>query len=185
MVYISFKEFHSREFPSSPSKGVYMEKHTKLNTHFKGYLVGKGYVRATKALNLMKNQFSGRVRKDGVTPVYAHSLEIAAQLRTYTFPPQVSEEDVLIVALLHDILEDTDYMSVDIQSTYGANILDAVRLLTKASDYDNRIYYANILMNILAVIVKCMDRIHNLDQRARSPYDFGSKRRIPRTGSIP
>lgn len=142
-------------------EGEIFINHEKLYTHFKGYLVGKKYHLALKALNLMKAQFEGKLRKDGVTPVYAHSLSVAAYLRTFTYPEGM-EEKVLLVAILHDILEDTEYMSADIGKYFGADILAAVRLVTKKSNYVNDTYYEAILGDVLSVFVKVADRIHNL-----------------------
>lgn len=133
----------------------------KRLSHFKGYLIGRRYGNATKALQLMRKQFHLQVRKDGVTPVYSHSLQVAALLRTYEFNESM-EEKVLIVALLHDILEDTDFMSKDMSAQFGEEITDAVARLTKGSVYNNGAYYDGILASRLSTIVKIADRFHNL-----------------------
>ncbi|MBR3149165.1 MAG: bifunctional (p)ppGpp synthetase/guanosine-3',5'-bis(diphosphate) 3'-pyrophosphohydrolase [Eubacterium sp.] len=71
--------------------------------------------------------------------------------------------DYQIAALFHDLLEDTDATEHDLMVN-GANaeIVEAVRLLTKHKDCVMRDYVSKIKRNDMAFVVKCADRLHNL-----------------------
>jgi len=65
--------------------------------------VGKPYnfSRIQQAVNLMKKQHVLRKRKSG-EPYYAHPFIVAQKVSHYT-----TDEDALLGALLHDVVEDT------------------------------------------------------------------------------
>ena len=69
----------------------------------KGYLKGKGFNDALKAINLAETAHSTALRKSG-EPFVSHPIRIANALVSLG----VEDEKILIVAILHDILEDTD-----------------------------------------------------------------------------
>ena len=69
---------------------------------------------------------------------------------------------VLVVALLHDVVEDTEYPTATLKDVFGLDIWECVKLLTKNSQYVNDKYYAGIPHNAIAAIVKGADRMHNL-----------------------
>ncbi len=60
--------------------------------------------RLQKAIDFMKaaHRSIGQTRKDGVRPYEVHPLDVMARLQN----AGVTDEDVLIAALLHDVLED-------------------------------------------------------------------------------
>lgn len=70
--------------------------------------------------------------------------------------------DVQIAALFHDLLEDTDATESEILFYGNAEILKAVKLLTKQKGYDMAEYVAGIRQNKTAFAVKAADRLHNL-----------------------
>ena len=70
--------------------------------------------------------------------------------------------DVQIAALFHDLLEDTDATESEILFYGNAEILKAVKLLTKQKGYDMAEYVAGIRQNEMAFAVKAADRLHNL-----------------------
>ncbi len=73
-------------------------------------------------------------------------------------------EDYVIVALLHDVLEDSDKYSLkDIESAFGKDIADAVLELTKLKGTSYQKYLFNIT-NPLAVVVKIYDAHFNLTE---------------------
>ncbi len=76
-----------------------------------------------------------------------------------------------IVALLHDILEDTDYPPEEIEIIFGSNVLNSIKLLTfKKNIYpinqnvfnDRKDYYAAISEDPIAKVVKAADRFVNI-----------------------
>ena len=70
--------------------------------------------------------------------------------------------DVQIAALFHDLLEDTNAKESEILFYGNAEILKAVKLLTKQKGYDMAEYVAGIRQNKTAFAVKAADRLHNL-----------------------
>lgn len=138
-----------------------ISKEEKLLTHFRGYLVGRRYYQAQRALDIMMTSMEGMIRKDGVTPVWAHSLSVAAYTRNLPIPDS-DMENIIIVALLHDVVEDTEYPSAQIKEIFGNEVWTSVKLLTKNSKLSTEEYYKGIPTNALASIVKGADRIHNL-----------------------
>ena len=74
------------------------------------------------------------------------------------------KKDLLYIAYLHDILEDTD-CSIDDLADIGLSesIIDAINLLTKTKNYNYVTYIENIKQNKLAKIVKIADTLSNLE----------------------
>ena len=107
-----------------------------------------------KALELARKYHSGQVDKAG-KPYINHILRVAENCKT---------EKQKIVALLHDIIEDTEITKEDLYY-FGFNqeVVEAVGILTKRSDilYDD--YIRRIRNNELARQVKICDLKDNSD----------------------
>ena len=80
-----------------------------------------------------------------------------------------------ITALFHDLLEDTDATEEEILALSNAEVLEAVKLLTKQKGYVMADYVAAIRKNDMAFAVKGADRLHNL--RCALVCDTDFKRR--------
>ena len=102
--------------------------------------------------------------------VQAHKGQMYGNLPYFTHPLQVAEavinptHDEIIVALLHDVVEDTKYCEQDIRSSFGKTISDAVALLTEDSNLSykeniNRIIESD---SIAAIKVKWADNKINM-----------------------
>lgn len=77
----------------------------------------------------------------------------------------MQDEDTTIAALLHDVVEDTDYTFDDLQKMgFPAHILEALRLLTHDNDVPYMEYVAALKHNPIARAVKLADLRHNSDQ---------------------
>ena len=101
------------------------------------------------AYNAHKNQFD----KSGVPYIY-HPFHVAEQMKT---------ENECIVALLHDVVEDTEITLEQLESIFSDEIIEPLKLLTKdniTSYYD---YIMRIMKNPIAKSVKIEDLKHNLD----------------------
>lgn len=73
-------------------------------------------------------------------------------------------EAYVAVALLHDVLEDTDATVVTlIEAGITAEVIEAVALLTKTPGEPNIDYYARLRDNELARVVKLADIADNTD----------------------
>lgn len=76
----------------------------------------------------------------------------------------VDELDAKIVAVLHDILEDTDITKEDLfEYGFSKNIVYAIELLTKPKKQEYMTYIKNLSENSIARKVKLVDLKHNMD----------------------
>jgi (p)ppGpp synthase/HD superfamily hydrolase len=71
------------------------------------------------------------------------------------------DEDLLCIALGHDLLEDTDVDYQYLVFNFNKRIADGILALTKSTDYDA--YKEQVKSNKDAVIVKMADLRHNSD----------------------
>lgn len=87
----------------------------------------------------------------------------------YVFHPfhlaeQMDNEDAVILALLHDVVEDTPTTQEDLRRMgFPENVLEALRLLTHDDAVPYMDYVALIAQNPLARQVKLADLRHNSD----------------------
>lgn len=88
-------------------------------------------------------------------PYVFHPFHLAEQMET---------EETTIVALLHDVVEDTPYTFADLeQMGFGEDVLEALKLLTHDDEVDYMDYVAEIKKNPIATAVKMADLRHNSD----------------------
>lgn len=107
-----------------------------------------------KALEIAMKAHKGQVDKAGVE--YIEHPKYVASL--------VSTEEEKTVALLHDVIEDSEYRLGDLNAAgFSENILMAVALLTKIPGSSYQIYLEGIKSNKLACRVKLADLKHNSD----------------------
>ncbi|MGL4992492.1 MAG: HD domain-containing protein [Sarcina sp.] len=128
--------------------------------YLKGYLRGKNYLDAIRALNLAEKLHSGQKRRSG-EPYIIHPVRVANGLISLG----IVDENIVISALLHDILEDTKVTYEELLDLYklpaeAANII--LRLTKKSENYDADEYYEVIGECPKATIVKIADRCHNI-----------------------
>lgn len=109
-----------------------------------------------------------QVRKGSVPlPYITHLLAVAMIVEEYT-----SEEDVVIAALLHDTLEDTDYTAEELQEDFGETVLKIVESLSEPQNNADKKYtwreqkqrYAAQLKkaSLGALLIAAADKIHNM-----------------------
>lgn len=140
-------------------------KFMKLSIALRYYLQGAKYFNALKAYNFAE-KFHNGTRKDGFTKEIQHQIEIAHYARTLPVLPK-NAEDIYTIIFLHDIMEDKDISSEELEAKFGENVAICVKILSKCErDYpktlDNELYYINIGNNPFTAIIKGCDRIHNL-----------------------
>ncbi len=99
----------------------------------------------------------------------AHKDQLDKSGLPYVFHPfhlaeQMDDEDSTIVALLHDVAEDSNYTLKDIRGMgFGKDVMDALTLLTHDESEDYMSYVKKIAGNPLARKVKLADLAHNSD----------------------
>lgn len=113
------------------------------------------YTDKTKAaLKLCYEKHQGQLDKSGIPYVF-HPFHLAEQM---------SDENTTIVALLHDIIEDTD-CTLDFlaEKGFSKEVIDAVALMTHAEGVEYMDYVREIAKNPIAKAVKKADLKHNSD----------------------
>lgn len=76
------------------------------------------------------------------------------------------------VALLHDVVEDSDVHLDDIEfAGFPSQIVDAVNAITRRVDEAYRVYIERVARNPLAVKVKLADLSDNMDPRRQTKMD--------------
>jgi len=113
------------------------------------------YTEKTKrALKLCYRAHAGQTDKSGL-PYVHHPFHLAEQM---------NDEDSTVVALLHDVVEDTDYTIGDIKGMgFGDAVVEALKLLTHDPAVPYMEYIKAIADNPLAKKVKLVDLEHNSD----------------------
>ena len=107
-----------------------------------------------KALKISFNAHKDQVDKTGVPYVF-HPFHLAEQM---------DDEKSTCVALLHDVVEDTDYTFDDLRNEgFTKEIIDAIKLLTHDPSVPYLDYVNMIKENSIARKVKLADLKHNSD----------------------
>lgn len=107
-----------------------------------------------KALKLCFEAHRNQLDKSGMPYVF-HPFHLAEQMDT---------EESTTVALLHDVVEDTDYTLEDLKAMgFPNNVIDALALMTHDLRVPYMEYVKAISANSLATKVKLADLRHNSD----------------------
>ncbi len=92
-----------------------------------------------------------------------------------------SDEDVLVAAVLHDVVEDTLATSKDVQDRFGAHVMGMVMEVTDDKSFEKskrkalQVEHAPHL-SPGAKLVKLADKIHNCEDLIRNPPEWSSER---------
>ena len=105
-------------------------------------------------MKLCYEAHAGQTDKSGL-PYFHHPMHLADQM---------DDEDSTIVALLHDVVEDTEYTFSDLEAVgFGDAVIGALRLLTHDDAVPYLDYVREIAKNPIARKVKMADLTHNSD----------------------
>lgn len=122
-----------------------------------------------KAMIFCYEAHKGQTDKTGVPYVF-HPFHVAEQM---------TDEATTVVALLHDVVEDTDYTLDNIAAMgFGQDIVDAVALMTHEDDVPYLDYVARLKDNPVARAVKLADLAHNSDLSRLGKVDDETKDRL-------
>ena len=80
------------------------------------------------AIRVAATQHQGQLRHDGITPFIIHPIEVAAIVSQYS-----TNEDAIIAAWLHDVVEDTGYPLSKITANFGSKVAEIIASLTDPS----------------------------------------------------
>lgn len=107
-----------------------------------------------KALKLSFEAHKEQVDKSGMPYVY-HPFHLAEQM---------VDEETTIVALLHDVVEDTSYTLDDLRSMgFCDEVIEAIALMTHDKSVPYFDYIDSVSKNPIARVVKLADLKHNCD----------------------
>lgn len=107
-----------------------------------------------KALKIAYDAHHGQVDCNNV-PYIFHPYHLAEQM---------TDEITTCVALLHDVVEDTQVTMQQLEREFPVQVIEALKLLTHDSDTDYFEYIKAIKNNPVAKVVKLADLLHNSDQ---------------------
>lgn len=107
-----------------------------------------------KALKLAYDAHHGQTDKSGM-PYIFHPFHLAEQM---------PDEITTCVALLHDVVEDTDVTLKELEHEFPGEVIEALRLLTHDDETDYFEYVKAIGSNPVAKLVKLADIDHNSDE---------------------
>ncbi len=143
--------------------------------------------RVEQALKAATVLHKDQVRKGSVPiPYISHLVAVSFIIMDYT-----DEEDVVIAALLHDTLEDTDYTTDELREDFGGYVRDIVEGVSEPQHTKQKTYswreqkkaYAKQLKDAPqgSLMVSAADKIHNMrsiveeyfDNHDRFVQDFG------------
>lgn len=124
------------------------------------------YSRVKSAYDLAAEAHSKQIRKSGI-PYITHPIAVA---RIALVELGLKTNSVM-AALLHDVVEDTDYTVEDIRKHFGEDVAYLVNVLTKNSDGNYKVskqidnfkhMLDSINYDIRALLIKLSDRMHNM-----------------------
>ena len=107
-----------------------------------------------KAMIIDYEAHKNQVDKSGVPYIY-HPIHVAEQMDT---------ENECIIALLHDVVEDTNVTFKQLEEVFSKEIIDILKLLTREENIEYDEYIKRIKNNSIACKVKIADLTHNLDK---------------------
>lgn len=133
-----------------------------------------GFTNALRALDLVKSEMcieKGFKRYDG-SHFYYHCVDVAQELLNFG----IRDEDIIVAALLHDIVEDVKGFTVKmIEEKFNSNVATMVDLVSKKPDVNYKItenmekYLYDISNNIGAALIKTADRMNNFGTLKDAP----------------
>lgn len=133
--------------------------------------------RLEQALRAATILHKDQVRKGAVPiPYVSHLFAVAMIAGDYT-----DNEDVVIAALLHDTLEDTDYTPAELRDDFGGVVGELVEAVTEPQNAahkemtwkEQKQHYVKGLKNAPegALIIAAADKIHNMRSVVEEYYD--------------
>jgi len=113
------------------------------------------YTKMTKkAMKIAFDAHKEQKDKSGMPYIY-HPVHLAEQML---------DEETTCVALLHDLIEDTDWTFEELEKQgFNRNIIEALKLMTHDDCVPYLDYVENIKSNPIARVVKLADLNHNSD----------------------
>ena len=151
--------------PIKTKKAVFNWEHMK--TYVKTTAQSLNMTNTLKALFVAYESHKGKNRKNSDIPYIYHPLSMAC----HALSMGIKEDEVIAAILLHDTVEDDKTVSLK-KLPVNDQTKDLVGLLTKEDVDDSHKaemldrYYAALIKNPKAALIKCIDRCNNLSTMA-------------------
>lgn len=129
-----------------------------------------------KALKLVIKAHEGQKRRNDNIDFCYHPIAVAMNLQAYKM-----SEDIVIIGLLHDLIEDTEYDYDYIKNNFNTYIADSVLLLTEDNNIkDFKLRKQKFLDQIKSIdekllLVELFDKMHNLTSDYETYNQLGMK----------
>lgn len=108
-----------------------------------------------KAIDFATKAFEGMTDIDGSSPYINHSIRIMEQMNT---------EEEKMIAVLHDVLEDTHFTVYDLEDEgFPASVIECVDQLTRENDVTYFEYIDDISTNEICRKIKLLEIDDNKD----------------------
>ena len=116
----------------------------------------------TKAILYAQKCHYGQFRETG-EPYFCHPLQVAYMVSDFCF-----KTDIIVTAILHDIIEDTTATKKHLEKFFGITIAQNVMDLTRIKGYGVKITSADLVQSLWKekkydlLLVKLFDRLDNI-----------------------
>ena len=138
--------------------------YNKLNS----YLPEEEMIKIKKAFKFANKAHGGQKRKSGHDFI-VHPVEVAYHLARLELEP-----NVIVAGLLHDVIEDTNTTSKEIEKKFGIEVSKLVNSLTKLNITEDNInehvenknlrnFLVSMAEDVRVAIIKLADRLHNVE----------------------
>lgn len=127
------------------------------------------------AYEIASNAHEGQLDKGG-HPYLEHPMAVANLVSEFydtnysgsddtmgVWEDELSRDDLIVVALLHDVLEDTDVTAEELSEKFDVHIVGALEALTRRRGELYMEYVTRTKVNPIARLVKMADLEHNMD----------------------
>jgi (p)ppGpp synthase/HD superfamily hydrolase len=141
----------------------YFAKQNNLSKTFQSLICAQGFFSITK-------------RKDG-RQEFSHAYRVAQILIFHG----VSKDEIIAGGIFHDLFENISFnLWTDIESGFGEEVALIVWLLSRRPNENERYYFARIGEDVITILVKLADRLHNLRNMTKNlgKSDFFTQERL-------
>ena len=133
----------------------------RMYRYVQTYAEKKGLTQTLKVLPYAKELHDGQFRKGKEkVPYIYHPILMAC----HALALGLDHDDLISAVILHDVCEDCGIVIEDLPVNDVTK--EAVRLVTKDENKDNKKYYEDISKNWIATMVKLLDRCNNISGMA-------------------
>ena len=147
----------------------------KLFSITRRFLSKSGQRQVEAAYRAADELHSGQLRKSGA-PFIEHPIAVATTLAELEL-----DQETISAALLHDVIEDTDFTLADVRERFGDGIAEIIDGVTKLERFkfasveeqqaeNMRKMLIAMARDVRVILIKLADRLHNMETIDALPY---------------